>query len=191
MHQPNRFFRHDGLSLSASATSSETRRDVVSTTFPEQTPSNRTRSNPENRPQANQPREIVQHRQIAQQKKNRFRSETPDARGIDLQRSGLNAGWLIRRKPSEQTSYWPPCQTRPDESHIVNMSCIDQEQLQCLQLATGQWRPPSQATWFPAPGAAILYATDLTREIGQTFEVIFLRRGPSSPMAEELAILRK
>ncbi|MDV6034815.1 MAG: hypothetical protein F9B45_32940 [Phycisphaera sp. RhM] len=71
---------------------------------------------------------------------------------------GLEAGWLIAKKSDA-------ADTESDEASP-----------RCLQLATGQWCLPNWATWFPSPGPAVLYASDLGYRIGQTVEIIYLQR---------------
>ena len=71
---------------------------------------------------------------------------------------GLEAGWLIAKKPD-----------------AADAETIDASP-RCLQLATGQWCLPNWATWFPSPGPAVVYASDRGYRIGQSVEIIYLRR---------------
>lgn len=68
----------------------------------------------------------------------------------------LNAGWLIARR--------------------TNSGVCGQESVICLQLGTGQWCPPDQATWFPERSAAASYASDLDNRVRRSIEIVFLRR---------------
>lgn len=134
-------------------------------------------------------------RPVIDRKSNRFLAAETDRLSVSPAngpaeyrlRTGLNAGWLISRQPidsfcsTEVVSQSATCQRATTQRATTQQATTAQQPLQCLQLATGQWRPPSQATWFPAPGAAIFYAADLGREAGQTIEIIFLQREPASP----------
>lgn len=77
---------------------------------------------------------------------------------VGRQRRGLEQGWVIAKRES--------------------ISGQDRDSIRCLQLATGQWCPPDQATWFPLSRSAILYARDLGHEIGGSVEIIHLTRLP-------------
>ncbi|QDV41832.1 hypothetical protein Enr13x_16750 [Stieleria neptunia] len=71
---------------------------------------------------------------------------------------GLEAGWLIAKKP--------------DAADAESFDATPR----CLQLATGQWCLPNWATWFPSPGPAVVYASDLGYRIGKSVEIIYLQR---------------
>ncbi|QEG00594.1 hypothetical protein Mal15_46650 [Stieleria maiorica] len=78
---------------------------------------------------------------------------------------GMAAGWLIAEKSAVEidargTDDPSPWQRSP----------------RCLQLGTGQWCSARWATWFPAPGPAIRYAVELGFKVGDSVEIIFLRR---------------
>ena len=73
---------------------------------------------------------------------------------------GLQAGWLIAKKP---------------DTGVAGAAGNDQSP-RCLQLATGQWCSSDWATWFPGPGPAIVYASELGYQIGQSVEIIYLKR---------------
>jgi len=46
-----------------------------------------------------------------------------------------------------------------------------------LQLATGQWCPPSAATWFPLRSAAAAYAADVCCDRKHDIVIVFRQRG--------------
>ncbi|MCO8122916.1 hypothetical protein NHH03_14300 [Stieleria sp. TO1_6] len=82
---------------------------------------------------------------------------------------GLDRGWLIAR-PFE-----------PDDSILGGSpppSTSQRDGIRCLQIATGQWCPPDQATWFPVRSAATSYANDLTRPDHDQVEIVFLTKVP-------------
>ena len=81
---------------------------------------------------------------------------------------GLEAGWLIAKKPDAAVAKTADASPR------------------CLQLATGQWCLPNWATWFPSPGPAVIYASDLGYRIGQTVEIIYLQRDRQNATAPSL-----
>ena len=82
---------------------------------------------------------------------------------VDGPRFGLSSGWLIARE---------------DANSAAN-SAANGDAPRCLQLATGQWCSPNYATWFPVASAAILYASELGREVGRSTKIIFLERTPA------------
>ncbi len=81
---------------------------------------------------------------------------------------GLEAGWLIAKKPDAADAK------------------TDDASPRCLQLATGQWCLPIWATWFPSPGPAVIYASDLGYRIGQSVEIIYLQRDRQNETAPRL-----
>ncbi|MCS7471515.1 hypothetical protein NZK35_33115 [Stieleria sp. ICT_E10.1] len=81
---------------------------------------------------------------------------------------GLEAGWLIAKKPDAAEAE------------------TDDASPRCLQLATGQWCLPNWATWFPSPGPAVVYASDRGYRIGQSVEIIYLQRDRPNATASRL-----
>jgi hypothetical protein len=83
------------------------------------------------------------------------------------------SGWLI---------------ARIDQDPASRSAGSPRDSPRCLQLATGQWCDPANATWFPVSSAAILYASDLasfkkTGRFGHRIGVIFLEQdgAPDKP----------
>ncbi|WP_182867410.1 hypothetical protein [Stieleria mannarensis] len=86
-------------------------------------------------------------------------------RSLDSSAVGMAAGWLIAEKTDFKVA-----------DRVTGIRSPRQPSPRCLQLATGQWCSPRWATWFPAPGPALRYASDLGLKVGDSVEIIFLKR---------------